>query len=105
VRLAIAHGAVMPGHRFGPVGAALVAASRLVDSDPVRQQLRQRSDLDVALIVSSTVYDEIIGSRLRGLDPEVFDRITMTAKDISYTGYLHQGITVTRSHSIPIMQG
>ena len=52
VRLAIHHGAVAPG-RFGPVGAAPVVISRLVDAEPVKQQLRQRSDLNTALIVSA----------------------------------------------------
>lgn len=91
VRLAIHHGAVLPG-RFGPVGAAPVVTSRLVDAEPVRRQLRQRADLDVALIVSATVYEEVVQSRLHGLNPEVFDRIIVRAKGKSYAGYLHRGI-------------
>jgi hypothetical protein len=89
IRLAIHHGAVAPG-RFGPVGTALVAISRLVDSEVARQQLRQRSDLDITLIVSATVYDEVIQSRLHDLNPEAFRRVTMRAKGISYVGYLYQ---------------
>jgi hypothetical protein len=72
IRLAIHHGAVAPG-RFGPVGTALVAISRLLDAEVVRQQLRQRSDLDMALIVSATVYNEVIQSRLHNIDPEASD--------------------------------
>lgn len=93
VRLAIHHGAVLPG-RFGPVGAAPVVTSRLVDAEPARRQLRQRADLDVALIVSATVYEEVVESRLHGLDPEVFDRIIVRAKGKSYAGDLHRGIPV-----------
>lgn len=89
VRMAIHHGAVTPG-TFGPVGAAPVAISRLVDAEIVRQQLRQRSDLDIALIVSATVYDEVIQSRLRDLNPEVFRRTTIKTKGITYVGYLYQ---------------
>jgi hypothetical protein len=89
VRLAIHHGAVTPG-RFGPVGSALVAISRLVDAEATKQQLRQRSDLDIALIVSASVYDEVIQSRLHNLDPEAFRRVIIRAKDISYVGYLYQ---------------
>lgn len=88
LRLAIHHGAVAPG-RFGPAGKALVAISRLVDSGAVRQQLRQRNDLDVALIVSATVYGEVIQSGLRDLDPADFRRTCVRAKGISYIGYLH----------------
>jgi hypothetical protein len=89
IRLAIHHGGVAPG-RFGPVGTALVAISRLVDSEVARQQLRQRSDLDITLVVSATVYDEVIQSRLPDLNPETFRRVTIRAKGISYIGYLYQ---------------
>lgn len=71
IRLAIHHGGVAPG-RFGPVGTALVAISRLVDSEVARQQLRQRSDLDITLLVSAAVYEEVIQSRLHDLNPEAF---------------------------------
>jgi hypothetical protein len=89
VRLAIHHGAVAPG-RFGPVGSALVAISRLVDAEAARQQLRQRSDLDITLIVSAAVYDEVIQSRLHDLNPEAFRRVITRAKGIPYVGYLYQ---------------
>lgn len=89
LRLAIHHGAVAPG-RFGPVGTALIAISRLVDAEVTRQQLRQRGDLDIALIVSATVYDEVIQSRLHNLDPDTFRRVIVRAKRIPYVGYLCQ---------------
>ena len=100
VRLAIHHGAVLPG-RFGPVGTALVAISRLADAELVRQQLRQESDLDMALVVSATVFDEVIKSRLRDLNPEAFHRIIIKAKGISYVGYLCQEDFVTQTYVIP----
>jgi hypothetical protein len=89
VRLAIHHGAVAPGH-FGPVGTALIVISRLVDAEVTRQQLRQRSDLDIALIVSATVYGEVIQSRLHNLDPDAFRRVIIRSKGIPYVGYLCQ---------------
>jgi hypothetical protein len=89
LRLAIHHGAVTPG-RFGPVGSALIVISRLVDSEVARQQLHRRSDLDIALIASATVYDEVIQSRLRNLDPDAFRRVIVRAKNISYVGYVCQ---------------
>ena len=79
LRLAIHHGAVAPG-RFGPVGTALVAISRLVDAEVTRQQLRQQNDSDIALIVSATVYDEIIQSRLHNLDPGAFRPSALPSK-------------------------
>jgi class 3 adenylate cyclase len=99
VRMAIHHGAVAPGRfGYGPVGMAPVAISRLVDAEIVRQQLRQHSDLDVALIVSATVYDEVIQSRLHGLRPEAFHRTIVRVKGISYVGYVYQD-TVSQSTS------
>jgi hypothetical protein len=99
VRLAIHHGAVLPG-RFGPVGTALVAISRLADAEPARKQLRQRSDIDIALVVSATVFDEVIQSRLHDLNPEVFHRIIIRAKGISYVGYLCQEGFETQTYVI-----
>ncbi|MBV9448599.1 MAG: hypothetical protein JO345_22155 [Streptosporangiaceae bacterium] len=89
VRMAIHHGAVAPG-RFGPVGTAPVVISRLVDAESVRQRLRLHNDLDIALIVSSYVYDEVIQSRLCDLNPESFRRTTIKAKGMAYAGYLYQ---------------
>lgn len=100
LRLAIHHGAVAPG-RFGPVGPALVAISRLVDAEVARQQLRQRDDLDIALVVSATVYDEVIQSRLHDLDPEAFRRVLIRAKGIPYVGYLCQGDLGFRESEVP----
>jgi hypothetical protein len=100
IRLAIHHGAVAPG-RFGPVGTALVAISRLVDAELVRQQLRQRSDFDTVLVVSATVYDEVIQSRLHNLNPEGFRRVTIRAKGIPYVGYLYQEALGPQNFMVP----
>jgi hypothetical protein len=103
LRLAIHHGAVATG-RFGPVGTSLVAISRLVDAEVVRQQLRQRGDLDIALIVSATVYDEVIQSRLHHLDPKAFRRVLVRAKNISYIGYLCQSDLSLAQSDIPVSE-
>lgn len=87
LRLAIHHGAVAPAC-FGLAGNAPVEISRLVDAKITRQQLCLRSDLDIALIVSAPVYDEVVQSRLHSLDPDGFRRATVTAKGASYVGYL-----------------
>jgi hypothetical protein len=89
VRMAIHHGAVSPG-RFGPVGSAPVVISRLVDSHVLRQKLRERNELDIVLIVSSAVHDEVVQSRFHGLDPRTFCRTNIRSKGTSYIGYLYQ---------------
>jgi hypothetical protein len=98
--MAIHHGAVAPG-LFGPVGTAPVVISRLVDGEVVRQQLRQCSDLDIALIVSATVYSEIIQSRMHDLNPGAFRRTIIRAKSVTYAGYLYLGTFTSRDQAIP----
>jgi hypothetical protein len=101
VRMAIHHGAVSLGP-LGPVGPAPIAVSRLVDAQVLRQELRQRNDLDVALIVSATVYDEIVQSRFHGLDPEAFSRTTLKVKGTTFTGYLYKNGLTAQHPEIPI---
>jgi hypothetical protein len=88
VRMAIHHGTVSPG-RFGPVGPAAITVSRLVDARVLRQALRQRDDLDIVLAVSAAVYDEVVRSRFRDLDPGTFRRFSIRSKGASYVGYLY----------------
>jgi hypothetical protein len=90
VRMAIHHGAIANG-RFGPVGTAPVVVSRLVDAEMLGEQLRQRIDVGVALIVSATVHDEVVQSRFHGLSPEAFCLVSTQVKGVSYVGYLYQG--------------
>jgi hypothetical protein len=99
-RMAIHHGAVAAG-RFGPVGAAPIVISRLVDAESVRQQLRERDDLDIALIVSASVYNEVIQSRLNGLRPESFRRTVIRAKGITYIGYLCHDALISQARTVP----
>jgi hypothetical protein len=94
---------VAPG-RFGPVGTAPVVISRLVDAEIVRQQLRERSDLDIALIFSATVYDEVIQSRLCDLNPEAFRRVAIKTKGITYVGYLYQDIIAPPDSMISVQR-
>jgi hypothetical protein len=101
VRLAIHHGATASGW-FGPIGTAPVVVSRLVDAEIVRQQLRRRPDIDIALIVSAAVYDEIIQSRLRDLNPGCFRRVITRKKGVSCAGYLYQDSLAAQGYSVPV---
>jgi len=49
--------------------------------------LRQRTDIDIALIVSDAVYNEIIQGRFRELDPKMFRRTSIRIKGNCYVGY------------------
>jgi hypothetical protein len=90
VRLAIHHGAIVPGGPFGPVGAAPVVVSRLVDAPVLRHVLRQNGGVDIALMVSATVYDEVISSEFHNLNPEMFCRTIFNVKGSKFVGYIAQ---------------
>jgi len=102
VRLAIHYGAMIPGP-LGPLWRAPITVARLVDAEILRQQLRRRPEVDVAFVVSGTVYDEIVQSRLHGLNPEAFRRVMIRKKGTSYIGYLYQGVLLAlgREYSRP----
>jgi class 3 adenylate cyclase len=87
VRLAIHHGTVLRGP-LGPVGTAPVIVSRLLDAEAGRQHLLEHPELNLALVVSAPVYDEVIQSRMRDLYPDSYDRIVVTCKEVSYFAYL-----------------
>jgi hypothetical protein len=101
VRMAIHHGAVTPGCFFGPVGSGPIVVSRLVDAPGLRRQLIQQGQLDIALIVSATVYQEVIQTRLGNLRPEAFRRIIVRTKDVSYVGYLCNDYDLERRRPQP----
>jgi len=101
VRLAIHHGAVFPGGPFGPVGTAPVVVARLVDAQVLRQALSRNDDVDIALMVSATVYDEVISSEFHNLNPGTFCRTTFNVKGARIVGYLAQHCLGTLDPSIP----
>jgi hypothetical protein len=74
LRLSLHHGDVLPS-ATGWGGDAVVTGARLVDSPPVRTALAHNLDADLALIVSSTLFDGVIRERLRGLDPDSFQEV------------------------------
>jgi hypothetical protein len=88
VRMSIHHGAVCRGP-FGTFASGPITVCRLVDAEVLRQALRQRNDLDIALIVSTAVYDEIVQSGFRELDPRMFQRASINIKGQCFVGYLY----------------
>ncbi len=88
IRLAIHHGTLVQG-RFGPVGQGPIVVSRLLDSDELRKYLAQRTELNLVLIVSASLHDDVIETRLRHLDPAQFARTDILVKGKSYPAYIH----------------
>jgi len=87
VRLAIHHGTLTPGC-LGPVGQAPIVVSRLLDAGILRRVLVRHPSLDLALIVSASLYADVIETRLSGLDPSAFYRVRVRAKGAVYPAYI-----------------
>ncbi|WP_141582322.1 hypothetical protein [Actinomadura sp. WMMA1423] len=89
VRVAIHHGTLASGC-LGPVGRAPIIVSRLLDSGSLRRELARRTDTNLALIVSDSLYNDVIETQLGGLQPGAFRRVVVRAKKISYPAYIQQ---------------
>jgi hypothetical protein len=88
VRLALHHGTLTAGP-FGPAGDAPIVVSRLLDARPVRAHLAQRQDLDLALVISASLYQDVVRTGFCALDPERFQALRIKVKGTSYQGYTY----------------
>ncbi|MFH8985238.1 nucleotidyl cyclase domain-containing protein [Streptomyces varsoviensis] len=91
LRIVVASGEValhpQPGTLGGAVGHDLNQAFRLLDADPLRAALRERSEQSV-LCVSDSVYQGVVRHGHPGLRPEEFHEISVRTKEGSLTGWL-----------------
>ncbi len=88
IRMAMHHGTLVQS-KFGPVGQSPIVVSRLLDSDELRKYLARRAELDLVLIVSSSLYSDVIETRLHHLDPAQFARADVLVKGRSYPAYIY----------------
>lgn len=91
VRVAVHHGLIHLDGALGFPGPAPVVAARLLNSEPVREVLRQRPDTNVAAIISREVYEEVVVNRYEGLRPELFRRVEVhdASKGFSGTAWVY----------------
>jgi len=73
----------------GWVGYDLIAACRLVDSPVVRRYLAQRPDTDVVVAVSEVVYTGIVAHRYRSLDPDTYEPLHVSVKELNTRAWVH----------------
>lgn len=85
IRMAFHFGTLAWG-RFGPAGDAPVVVSRLVDAAPLRRMLAERCDRDLALVVSASLYDDVVRTGFCALDATEFKPIRFSVKGIGYRG-------------------
>jgi len=87
IRAAIHYGPFVQG-RFGPAGQGPIVVSRLLDSDRLRKYLAQRTELDLVLIVSASLYQDVIETCFCRLDAAQFARADVRAKGRCYPAYI-----------------
>ena len=89
LRVAMHHGTLLPGP-FGPAGDAPIVVSRLLDARPLRRLLADEQDRDLALIVSQSLYQDVVRTGFCSLDPDEFQPVRVNAKGIQYHGFVRR---------------
>ncbi|TDD32896.1 hypothetical protein E1287_21070 [Actinomadura sp. KC06] len=87
LRLAVHYGAVAVG-ALGLAGQAMIVASRLLDSEPLRRVLSEHPDLNLACVVSESLYRDAVATGLSGLSPSAFEPVRLQVKGHSLGGYV-----------------
>jgi hypothetical protein len=89
LRLALHHGTLTPGP-FGPAGDAPIVVSRLLDAKPLRRLLAEQQERDLALIVSQSLYQDVVRTGFCSLDPDEFHAVRVKAKGMQYNGFVRR---------------
>ena len=89
LRVALHYGTLTPGP-FGPAGDAPIVVSRLLDAKPLRRLLAEHQERDLALIVSQSLYQDVIRTGFCSLDPEEFQAVRVNAKGVQYNGFVRR---------------
>ena len=87
LRVALHHGTLTPGP-FGPAGDAPIVVSRLLDAKALRRVLADQQDRDIALIVSQTLFQDVVRTGFCSLDPRDFQHVRMNTKGVQYHGFI-----------------
>lgn len=86
LRVAIHYGVAYPASN-GYAGQGVVAVSRLLDSAPIREAMRQ-SATELALILSDGVYSETVVNGHTSLRPEDFRNVEVRIKEFGARAWL-----------------
>jgi hypothetical protein len=89
LRVAMHHGTLTPGP-FGPAGDAPIVVSRLLDARPLRKLLADQQERDLALIVSQSLYQDVVRTGFCSLDPGEFQPVRVNAKGVQYHGFVRR---------------
>ncbi len=87
LRLAVHYGAVAHG-ALGFAGQTVIVAFRLLDSEPLRRVLHEQPDLNLACLLSESLYRDAVATGLSGLPPSAFEPVRLQVKGHSLGGYI-----------------
>lgn len=90
IRLAMHHGTMIPGP-LGPAGEAPVVVCRLLDATPFRRFLRAQEGRNVALIVSDSLYRDVVRTGFCSMDHEAFRSMRVVVKGAVFRGHIYDG--------------
>jgi hypothetical protein len=90
LRISMHHG-TLTGGTYGPVGDTLVVACRLLDADAVRETLAEEVHDNVVVVISRSLYQDVVATRFRGLEPDRFRPFSEQVKGRTYCGYICVG--------------
>ena len=87
LRLAISAGLVETAAQ-GVTGQAAIRASVLANSDPLRQALRNAADHPLAVIVDDKLFEDVVRTGRRGLQPGAYERVVIPGKGGEHVGWI-----------------
>jgi hypothetical protein len=100
LRLALHEGDVIR-HNGSWAGDAAVVGARLVDAAPVRDALCDNPSADLALVVSSALFESTVREELRGLDPDLFSEVAVRTEKYQAQAWLTIPGMTTRPRTQP----
>ena len=89
LRVAIHQGLVHLTGANGYPGEAVVEVCRLLDAEPLRQALGAFPRASVALIVSRSIFQDVVRHRYRGLRPERFAQVQVAVKQLIADAWIY----------------
>ncbi|HEY7485121.1 MAG TPA: hypothetical protein VH912_11730 [Streptosporangiaceae bacterium] len=87
IRVAI-HSGMLHLAANGYAGPGPVETCRLLDAAPLKDALAAADEADLVLIVSDSLFRDIVKPGFRGLRPEHFRPVRVTVKEFNRTGYV-----------------
>ncbi|TQS43154.1 CATRA conflict system CASPASE/TPR repeat-associated protein [Cryptosporangium phraense] len=90
MRLAVSMGGFSRA-AIGYAGGTIIEIGRLLDSDELRSALAEDESLELAALLSDPLYQQVVGERFDGLQPEEFEHAEIQKKQYRRAAWLWRG--------------